>query len=162
MRRSTNGCRREDAFSLVELAAVLAIIGILAAFAIPRFVDSTGFASRGTYDQAQALVSSARRIAIAQRQSPPKTPIYVDISAGRIRVCYDPACAAAVADPASGAALLLDAPPGVTFGPAVTFSFDGSGAPGFGVPLAVNVNSTGVGDVNRTFFVEARTGYVHD
>jgi len=149
-------------FSVVELVATLVVVGILAAFAIPRFADSTGFASRGAYDGAQSLVASARRIAIAQRQSPPKPPIYVDISAGRIRVCYDPACGTAVPDPASGAALVLDAPAGVTFAPAITFSFDGSGAPSFGAPLAVSVNSTGVGDVNRTFFVEARTGYVHD
>jgi type II secretory pathway pseudopilin PulG len=146
----------------VELAAILAIIGILAAVAIPRFVDSTGFTSRGAYDQAQGLVASARRIAVAQRQSPPKTPIHVDISAARIRVCRDAACTALVADPASGAPLVLDAPPGLSFGPAITFSFDGSGAPSFGVALAITVNSTGVGDINRTFFVEARSGYVHD
>ena len=142
--------------------ATLAVVGVLSAFAIPRWVDNTGFISRGAYDRAQSLVASARRIAIAQRQSSPKPPIYVDISTARIRVCYDPACGAGVADPASGAPLILDAPAGVAFAPVITFSFDGSGAPSFGAPLAVSVNSTGVGDVNRTFFVEARSGYVHD
>jgi MSHA pilin protein MshC len=149
-------------FTLVELAATLAIVGILAAYAIPRIVDNTGFTSRGAFDRAQGLVASARRIAVAQRQSPPKNPIYVDISAARIRVCYDAACTAPVSDPASGAALVLDAPAGVTFGPVTIFSFDGSGAPSFGAPLGVTVTSTGAGDVNRTFFVEARSGYVHD
>jgi MSHA pilin protein MshC len=153
---------REAAFSLVELTATIAVIGILAAFAIPRMVDRTGFSSRGTYDEAQAVVRFAQKIAIAQRQSPPKNPIYVVISATRIRVCYDVACGTAVTDPASGAAVMLDAPPGVGFAPATTFSYDGSGAPNLGAVLAVSVNSAGVGDVNRTFLVEARTGYVHD
>ena len=59
-------------FSLVELVAILVVIGILAAFAAPRFADRTGFESRGFYDQAQGLVRYAQKIAIAQRQSAPK------------------------------------------------------------------------------------------
>jgi MSHA pilin protein MshC len=149
-------------FSLVELVTALSIVAILAAFAVPRLVDRTGFESRGAYDQAQALIRLAHKIAIAQRQSPPKAPLAVVVSASRIQVCYDLACAAPVVHPASGAALVLDAPPGVSFGPATTFTFDGSGAPSIAAQLAINVNSTGVGDLNRTFFVEAATGYVHD
>ena len=147
-------------FSLVELITVLVVVGILAAFAVPRFVDRTGFQSRGFYDQAQGIVRYAQKIAIAQRQSPPKPAIFVVITASQIRVCYDGACATPVNDPSTGAALALNAPNLVTVTPA-TFSFDGAGAPSFGAQLTINVNSTGVGDVNRTFFVEATTGYVH-
>jgi prepilin-type N-terminal cleavage/methylation domain-containing protein len=153
---------KQAAFSLVELIATLAVIAILAAFAVPRFTDRTGFASRGVYDQGQAVIRSAQKIAIAQRQSPPKTPVYVVITAAQIRVCYDAACAATVTDAATGAALAASAPTGVTFAPVTTFSYSGSGVPSMGAQLAVNVNSTGVGDVNRTFFVEAQTGYVHE
>lgn len=162
MRSSTTPrIARPAGFSLIELVAVLAMVGVLAAFAVPRLVDRTGFQSRGAYDQAQALVRLAHKIAIAQRQSPPKPPVVVVVSAGRIRICYDPACASPVADPASGAALVLDAPQGVAFGPDTTFSFDGSGTPSIAAQLMLNVNSSG-GDVDRTFFVEAGTGYVHD
>lgn len=149
-------------FSLVELVAILVVIGILAAFAVPRFADRAGFESRGFYDQAQGLVRYAQKIAIAQRQSPPKGPIYVVITAASISICYDAACAAAVTDPISGAALVLNAPAGVTLDPVTTFSFSGSGAPSFGVQLAINVRSAGVGDIDRIFYVEALTGYVHD
>lgn len=154
----------DSGFSLVELVATLIVIGILAAFAVPRFVDRTGFESRGFYDQAQGLVRYAQKIAIAQRQSAPKGPVYVVIAAAGISICYDAACAAAVTDPISGAALVLNAPAGgaVTLSPVTTFSFAGSGAPSTAAQLAINVNSTGVGDINRTFFVEALTGYVHD
>ena len=154
----------ESGFSLVELVATMIVISILAAFAVPRFVDRTGFESRGFYDQAQSIVRYAQKIAIAQRQSAPKGPIYVVITASQIRICYDAACAAAVTDPISGAALVLNAPSGgaVTLAPVTTFSFSGAGAPSVGAQLAINVNSTGVGDINRTFYVEAQTGYVHD
>ncbi len=147
-------------FTLVELVTILVVVGILAAFAVPRFVGRTGFESRGFYDQAQGIVRYAQKIAIAQRQSPPKAAIFVVITASQIRICYDAGCAAAVNDPSTGAALTLYAPGLVTVSP-VTFSFDGAGAPSFGATLTINVNSTGVGDINRTFFVEATTGYVH-
>ena len=145
-------------FSLVELVTIMVVIGILAAFAIPRFMDRTGFESRGFHDQAQGIVRYAQKISIAQRQSPPKLPVFVVITASLIRICYDAACATPVADPSTGAALAVNAPNGVTITPA-NFSFDGGGSPS--AAQTITVNSTGVGDINRTFFVEAQTGYVH-
>lgn len=151
-------------FSLVELVTIMVVLGILAAFAVPRLVDRTGFESRGVYDQAQGIVRYAQKIAIAQRQSSPKQPIYIVITASQIRICYDAGCASAVTDPGTGAALALNAPAGgaVTLSPVTTFSFSGSGAPSIGAQLAISVNSTGVGDINRVFYVETVTGYVHN
>lgn len=157
MKRS---CLDQSGFTLVELVTIMVIVGILAVFAAPRLTDRTGFESRGFYDQAQAIVRYAQKIAVAQRQSPPKPPVFVVISAASIQICYDAACATPVVDPTRGGALTVTAPTGVTLTPA-TFSFDGSGAPNLGAQLAVNVNSAGVGDVNRVFYVEAQTGYVH-
>ena len=153
---------REAGFSLVELVATLAVIGILAAVAVPRLIDRTGFESRGFYDQAQGIVRYAQKIAIAQRQSPPKNPVFVVIGAGSISICYDVACTTPVVAPTTGAALTLSAPAGVTLSPVTTFSYTGAGAPSLGAQLTVSVNSTGAGDINRNFFVEAQTGYVHD
>lgn len=148
-------------FSLVELIATLTVIGILAVFAIPRMVDRAAFQSRGFYDQAQGLVRYAQKIAIAQRQSAPKPPLFVVISIDQIRLCYDAACLTPVTDPESGTPFVLPAPPGVTLDPPTTFSFTGSGAPSSGGVIAINVYSAGVGDVNRIFFIEPQTGYVH-
>ena len=149
-------------FTLVELVTVLVVVGILAAFAVPRFLDRIGFESRGMYDRAQGIVRYAQKIAIAQRQSPPKPPVFVVIETNRIRVCYDASCTSPVTDP-TGAALALEAPSSgaVILAPATTFSFDGSGAPSLSAQLAISVISTGLGDINRTFFVEPVTGYVH-
>lgn len=125
-------------------------------------MDRTGFDSRGFFDRAQAVVRYAQKVAIAERRSSPKTPVYVLITASQIRVCYDAACATPVPDPVGGAALTLIAPGGVTLSPVTSFSFDGAGAPSIGAQLAISVNSAGAGDVNRTFYVEAGTGYAHD
>lgn len=149
-------------FSLVELVTTLMVLAVLAAFALPRYVGHSAFESRGFYDQSQGLVRFAQRIAIAQRQSPPKTPIYVVITSTQIRICYDATCTLSVADPITGAALAISAPAGVTLAPATTFTYTGSGAPSIAAQLAVSVNSAAAGDINRTFFVEAQTGYVHD
>jgi MSHA pilin protein MshC len=153
--------RRNAGFTLVELVTILVMVGILAAFAAPRFVDNTGFESRGFFDQAQATVRYAQKIAISQRQSPPKPPVFVVIGANNIRACYDAACATPVINPANGAALAVNAPGNVTLAPVTTFSFDGSGSPSIAAQLAITVSSSGVGDINRNFFVEAQTGYVH-
>lgn len=156
------GAPREAGFSLVELIAVLTVIGVLAAFVIPRLEDRTSFEARGFYDQAQSVVRVAQKIAIAQRQSPPKAPVFVVVSVNQIGVCYDAACTTPVNDPTTGSALVAATPAGVTLSPATTFSFNGAGAPSVASQLAITVVSSGAGDVNRTFYVEAQTGYVHD
>jgi MSHA pilin protein MshC len=135
-------------FTLVELVTILIVTGVLAAFAIPRMMDRTGFASRGFYDQAQGAVRYAQKVAVAQRRQ-----ITLTISVGGIST--------SAIDPATGAALSLAAPSGVSLAPATSFTFDALGTPSFGSQLAISVNSTGVGDINRTFYVEATTGYVH-
>jgi MSHA pilin protein MshC len=153
---------KRNGYTLVELTATLVVIGILAAFVMPRLAGRAGFESRGFYDAAQSVVRYAQKIAIAQRQSAPKTPVYVIITANQIRACYDALCTAAVTDPSSGGALSVTAPTGVTLAPITTFSFNGAGAPSLGAPLTVNVNGTQTGDISRTFLVESGTGYVHN
>jgi len=160
--RKGSKARRQGGFTLVELIATVTIVAILALLAIPRLTDRSSFDSRGFYDQSQAIVRFAQKIAVAQRQSSPKGPIHVVISANEISVCYDPACTSPVADPATGNALVATAPTGVALSPATTFTFSGSGAPSFGGQLAITIASSGVGDVNRVFYIEAGTGYVHE
>lgn len=151
-------------FTLVELVTVIGMVGVLAAFAAPRFVGTTAFASRGLYDQAQGIVRYAQKIAIAQRAgNAPHPLIYVVVTASGISICYDAACAAPASDPSTGSPLAVSAPAGgaVTLAPVTTFSFDGGGMPSFGSQLEIQVSSSETGDVNRSFYVEATTGYVH-
>ena len=146
-------------FTLVELVTIIGMVGVLAAFAAPCFVGTAAFASRGLYDQAQGIVRYAQKIAIAQRAR----PVYVVVTASGISVCYDAACTTPASDPSTGSPLAVSAPGGgaVTLAPVTIFSFDGGGIPSFGSPLEIHVNSSETGDVNRSFYVEATTGYVH-
>lgn len=57
--------RRQAGITLVELAAVVVIMGILAGFAVPRMFDNRVFRERGYADDIAASLRYARRIAIA-------------------------------------------------------------------------------------------------
>ena len=56
----------QRAFTLIELIAVMIIIGVLAVAAIPRFFDRKTFEERGFYDQVISTIRYAQKPAIAQ------------------------------------------------------------------------------------------------
>ena len=159
-------------FTITELVVAIMIVGVLAAVAIPRFTGTDSFQSRGFYDRAKSVVRQAHKTAIAQRR-----PVFVVVSADRVAVCYDGACASRVSmssefcfTPGMGSALAkcLDdktwlcagAPDGVSLS-TVTFSFDGAGHPNPNAAVTITLTSGIAGDPARVIVVEAETGYVH-
>jgi len=54
--------RKEKGFTLIELVMVIVILGILAAFALPRFADLSGDAEQAAIDGARGSVKSAMGI----------------------------------------------------------------------------------------------------
>ena len=144
-------------FTLGELVVTIVIMGILAAIAVPRLMSSKGFASRGFYDEAQAVVRFAQKTAIAWRRS-----VVVCISASEISAISNADCAAPVPinHPTSGVALKSIAPDGVTLSsvPPGSFSFNGMGSPSAAV--TITLTSTITGDPARQIIVAAETGYV--
>jgi len=150
----------EQGFSTIELIVTIIIVGVLAAFAIPRFVDRDGFASRGFYDEATGVVRYAQKTAIAWRQ-----PVFVCVTGNSIAAAAAAGCATPLTHPTTGAPLRSNAPNGVTLSP-VNFRFDGIGRllDSTGIPSAtitVAIASTIGGDPARQIVVEAETGYVH-
>lgn len=129
----------QQGFTLVELITIMAIVGILAVAAIPRFVDSNAFQARGAADQVRAALRYGQKIAIAQHGN-----VSVTVSSAA-----DTNCSAQLA----GNNINCLISNGVSVTP-VTVTFNSLGQP---VPnVAVTVV---VGTVSIT--VEAETGYVH-
>jgi MSHA pilin protein MshC len=149
---------RRRGFTLAELVMTIVIIGILAVVAGPRFMSWKGFASRGFYDEAQAVVRYAQKTAIAWRRS-----IYVCVTATEIRAISNNNCAAPVTltHPTTGGELKTSAPDGVTLtnNAGGSFSFDGLGRPSAAV--TITLTSTIVDDPARQILVATQTGYVY-
>jgi MSHA pilin protein MshC len=154
--------RRADhrGFTQVELIVVIAVTGLLAAVAIPRFVGTDTFASRGFSDEATGIVRYAQKIAVAWRRE-----VFVCVTANSVAAAAAAGCATPLTHPSTGAPLRSNAPGGVTLSP-VDFRFDSVGRPldSSGSPatsqIAIPFTSTIAGDPARQILVEAETGYV--
>ena len=126
---------RQGGFSLVELVAVLVILGVPAAYALPRFANIDPFAERGFFEEALAATRYAQKLAVASGCS-----IRVDFSAGSnsfeiSRWTGDLDCTVRtlpleiVARPGSDTPFEASAPAGVNVGNSLTYYFDHVGRP---------------------------------
>ncbi len=145
-------------FTLVELVMVIAIAGILAVVALPRFTNRSDSDLAGFGQGARAALRFAQKTAIAQHRN---VSVNLVSASGKISVCFDSAypCATVVTDPASGAALSVVTPSGISFTTSVAqLTFDWTGSPG-GTAEALTI-SGGTGGATQTVSVDGSTGYV--
>lgn len=143
-------------FTLVELVVIIALLGILAAVAAPRFFQASTFQSRGFYDKATAVVRLAQKTAVAWRRN-----VYVCVTANQISAGAASGCTPPldfpVSEPVKGPSSAITAPSGVTLN-VVEFSFDGLGRPS--AAATITFTSSIAGDPARSITVAAETGYV--
>ncbi len=142
-------------FTLVELIGVIAIAGILAAVAAPRFFNTSTFSSRGYFDAASGFLRYAQKLAIARHGG-----VSVLVSNSGLTLCRvtTTPCTGADQIPGPDGSQPFQAlvPNGVSQAGSVTIiSFDAQGRPNTGASLTIT------GDQTRTLTVEAETGYVH-
>ena len=151
--------RIAQGFTVTELVVVIVLVGLLAVVALPRMFSRTSYDALRFYDDAEAAVRYAQKLAIAGRCN--SVQVQTTASTIQLSVLGAAGCAvttntAATIPGTSGGA--LTAPAGVTL-TAATFSFDGGGRPSFASALTLNVTASG--EPTRSFVIEQETGYVH-
>ena len=135
-------------FTLIELITVMLLVGILAAFAMPRMLDLTLWRLRAFGDELRAQTHAMQRLALVQRR-----PIVATINPTGVAFAYV----------AGGALLSVDCPAAASpciaeAGPrSVTFNAFNSGrsVTSSGAALPVTVTS---GGTSTSYLIEAETG----
>ncbi|MFC4258398.1 type II secretion system protein [Marinobacter lacisalsi] len=78
--------RKSAGFTLIELVMVIVILGILAAFALPRFADLGGEARASTVEGAYGAIKSASAIAHSKALAVGNDPASVALEGGSINM----------------------------------------------------------------------------
>ncbi|HEY3300015.1 MAG TPA: GspH/FimT family protein [Methylophilaceae bacterium] len=152
--------RKVRGFTIVELIAVLTIVGILAAVAAPKFIGSDAFEARGAYGTLQSALRLAQNTAIAQR-----TLVYAQLNTSTrvVTLCYDAACTTGVIDPATKAAYSKTLPSSVTLtASANPIIFNGLGQETSNTTVTITLQNNVVAtEPARSITIEPQTGYVY-
>lgn len=154
--------RLHRGFTLVELITTMIVLGILAAFAIPKFDGRHGFSARGFSDQLLSLLQEARRTAVAQRRIVCVAANGAEISVSKSQfaasggVCNQP-----LTNPNSSGNYVLPIPVGIMlagFPDKVPLQFDPLGRLSPTTTVQLNITSA---EGNFSLSIEGETGYVH-
>jgi MSHA pilin protein MshC len=143
----------------VELVAVVVLMGILAAVAVPRFMARDGAEARGLRDGVAAFLRYAQKLAVGRHGM-----VYVQSGADGLTLCASAAtpCAAGLPGPDGSAPYRVEPSSGLTIAASrgvLGFNARGQPTDAGASPLAAASTYTVTGVAALT--VEAETGYVH-
>lgn len=144
-------------FTLAELTITLVLMGILATYVTVKAFDTDVFEANNFSDQVKATIRFAQKLAIAERTR----PIYVNLSANIVQICYDPACTSAVPAIIGSGVLAATAPSGVVMAPSTAlFRFNGLGQTNLATAATIIISDARA-TTALSITVEPDTGYVH-
>lgn len=146
--------RRLSGFALIELVAVIIVLGIISVVVIGRFPDSNAFETRGFADQTLASLQYARKLAVATGRT-----VCVTAASGANALMMtmassrgsSSACSVAVTNPS----IKWRTYSGVSYGAPFDVKFFGDGA------ASGTVMSFSVAGTQTYAMVVETTGYVH-
>ncbi len=142
-------------FSFVELVVVLVLVGILAAFTIPRLVSQSSFDLAGYQQELAFGLRYGQKYAFAAG-----CPVRATITSGGFALQHSSSCdagdfAVLVPHPTKSGGFTVPAPAGITLSPAGTFTFLGTGEASTTVTITLT-SSAG----SRQVEIIGPTGYV--
>jgi MSHA pilin protein MshC len=148
-------------YTLVELVVIISLIGILAAYAAPRFFSSSSFQGKRFFDQVENAVRYARAVAVASG-----CPVQVTLTSNSFTLKQQTASGntcntgagftVSVLNPSSQQPFTDTAPNNVTISPTPALTFGTTGAvTGIGPTQQFTIGG-------RTFTLIAATGYVNE
>jgi MSHA pilin protein MshC len=147
---------RNHGFTIIELVAVLIIVGILAAFTLPHFVGTSAFDARGAYDNLASALRYAQKEAIASN-----CPVKATITKREYNLkqqaspCGSGAFSQSVINPGTGGPFAASVADAITWSPA-TITFKATGETESG---NTDITVTGAGRTRKLTVIGA-TGYV--
>jgi MSHA pilin protein MshC len=149
--------RSVKGFTIVELIAVITIIGIISAIAGPKFLGNDTFVARGVYSTLLSGIRLAQKTAIAQRKT-----VYVNLNTTTRVLClgYTADCATPVLDPASKTPYTKTFPSTVTITASRSdLAFASEGYPTNWNDTVITVQNNVAAEPARTITVWRTTGY---
>lgn len=144
-------------FTVVELVVVIAVLGIMSAIAMSRFVGNDVFETRGDAGLVSATLKYAQKTAIAQRRV-----VYVVYYAvpPSLKVCFTLDCSQTVVNPENGNPYSFVFSQNVQVS-AGTVGFDSLGRPVPNESAALVITNAKNNNQSVTVNVERDTGYIH-